>query len=72
METFKISCDYIELNKLLKASDCCPTGGMAKLTISEGLVKVDGEVEYRIRCKIRNGQEVTFDDRTIRIVRPSV
>lgn len=72
METFNISGDYIELNKLLKASGCCPTGGMAKLSISEGLVMVDGTVEYRKRCKIRNGQEVTFAGRTIRIVQSSI
>ena len=68
METFEISGDYIELNKLLKATGCCPTGGMAKLTISEGLVIVDGEIEYRKRRKIRSGQEVAFDDRIIRVV----
>ena len=72
MESFEISGDYIELNKLLKAAGCCATGGMAKLSISEGLVKVDGAVEYRKRCKIRNGQEVTFADRTIRVVQSSI
>jgi ribosome-associated protein len=71
METFEISGDYIELNKLLKAAGCCPTGGMAKLSIADGLVEVDGIVEYRTRCKIRNGQGITFAGRTIRIVQSS-
>ena len=72
MDTFEISGDYIELNKLLKASGSCSTGGMAKLSISEGLVKVDGAVELRKRCKIRNGQEVTFAGRTIRVIQSSI
>jgi len=71
VETFEISGDYIELNKLLKATDCCPTGGMAKLAISEGQVKVDGEIEHRIRRKIISGQEVGFDDRIILVVQSS-
>ena len=71
MEIFEISGDTIELNKLLKAAGCCPTGGMAKLTISEGRVKVDGEIEYRRRRKIRSEQVVTLGDRIIRVVQPA-
>ena len=72
METFEISDDYIDLNKLLKASGCCPTGGIAKLIISDGLVKVDGKVEYRKRRKIRHGQKVFFENRTILVVQSSI
>ncbi|PMC17959.1 ribosome-associated protein, partial [Klebsiella aerogenes] len=32
-----------------------------KIFIAEGLVKVDGAVETRKRCKIVAGQTVTFD-----------
>lgn len=66
METFEFSGDYIELNKLLKASGLCGTGGMAKIEIENGLVSVDGTVEYRKRCKIRNGQTVEYNGRTIK------
>ncbi|MBN2251464.1 MAG: RNA-binding S4 domain-containing protein [Candidatus Altiarchaeota archaeon] len=58
METFRFSGDYIELNRLLKASDLCDTGGRANRAIEEGLVIVDGIVEYRKRHKIRDGQTV--------------
>jgi ribosome-associated protein len=68
METFEFSGDYIELNKLLKASGLCETGGMAKIVIENGLVTVGGTVELRKRCKIRNGQTVAYDDRTITVV----
>ena len=68
METFEFSGDYIELNKLLKASGLCGTGGMAKIEIENGLVSVDGAVEYRKRCKIRNGQTVAYGGHTITVV----
>lgn len=65
LEIFEISGDYIELNKLLKASGLCDTGGMAKRVIVDGQVEVNETVEYRIRRKIRNGQTVTFNGRTV-------
>ena len=68
METFEFSGDYIELNKLLKASGLCGTGGMAKMEIENELVSVDGTVEYRKRCKIRNGQTVEYGGQTIKVV----
>ncbi len=71
METFEFSGDYIELNKLLKASGLCGTGGMAKIEIENGLVSVDGTVEYRKRCKIRNGQTVEYNSRTIKAISPA-
>jgi ribosome-associated protein len=70
METFEFSGEYIELNKLLKASGLCESGGMAKIEIGNGLVSVDGTVEYRKRCKIRNGQTVEYGGRTIKVVNP--
>ena len=68
MKRFKFSGDYIELNKLLKASGLCETGGVAKIVIENGLVIVDGTVEYRKRCKIRNGQTVEYDGHSIQVV----
>jgi ribosome-associated protein len=70
METFEFSGDYIELNKLLKASGLCGTGGMTKIEIENGRVSVDGIVEYRKRCKIRNSQTVEYGGRTIKVVNP--
>jgi len=68
METFELAGSYIELNKLLKASGFCNTGGAAKIAIEEGLVKVDGQVEQRIRCKIRNGQKVEYKGNSIEVM----
>ena len=57
--------EYIELHSLLKATGLCASGGVAKLLISEGNVRVDGTVETRKRCKIRGGQVVSLNDQTI-------
>ena len=57
--------DYIELHSLLKVTGLCASGGVAKLLIADGLVKVDGEVELRKRCKIRTGQSVELHDQRI-------
>jgi ribosome-associated protein len=67
-DTFQIHGDSIELAKLLKATGLCPTGGMAKVVIGEGLVTVDGQVETRKRCKIRRGQVVGFDGQEVEVV----
>lgn len=66
-ESFELDGEYIELIKLLKATGLCSTGGMAKAVVEEGLVKVDGQVELRKRCKIRRGQQVEFDGETLNV-----
>jgi ribosome-associated protein len=58
---------FIELNDLLKVTGLCGSGGAAKTAIAEGRVTVDGQVELRRRCKIRTGQVVEFDGRTIAV-----
>jgi len=57
--------EYIELNDLLKVTGLCDSGGMAKAAIAEGRVTVNGQVELRRRCKVRTGQVVGYDGRTI-------
>ena len=57
--------DHIELHDLLKVTGACSTGGEAKIAIAEGMVTVDGAVETRKRCKIRKGQQVVFQGKTI-------
>jgi len=69
LENFALSGDYIELNKLLKASGLCVTGGSAKNVIENGHVTVDGKVELRKGCKIKLGQKVEFDGHMIEVKR---
>lgn len=67
MEEYVIQGDFIELHDLLKVVGICSTGGMAKTAIAGGLVKVDGQVETRKRCKITSGQLVEYDKRAVRV-----
>jgi ribosome-associated protein len=68
VDNFKLeNGEFIELHRLLKVLGMCDSGGMAKTAIAEGLVKVDGNVELRKRCKIRKGQVVEFADRKIAV-----
>lgn len=60
-EQFELRSEFIELNKLLKAAGVCGTGGEAKQLISQGQVSVDGVIETRRRCKLRQGQKVCLD-----------
>lgn len=67
MAEFKITGDYIELDKLLKATQLCGTGGEARIMISEGLVTVDGEKELRLRRKVRPGMVVKYDGQVLTV-----
>ncbi|EFE98079.1 MULTISPECIES: ribosome-associated protein YbcJ [Serratia] len=61
MEIFNLeSHPHVELCDLLKFQGWCESGGAAKEVIAEGLVKVDGKVETRKRCKIVADQVVEF------------
>ncbi|MBE9537295.1 MAG: RNA-binding S4 domain-containing protein [Proteobacteria bacterium] len=64
---FPLRGEYIELIQLLKATGLCSTGGMAKAVVEDGLVRVDGSVEMRKRCKIRRGQRVEFEGEIVEL-----
>lgn len=55
------------LDALLKLTGLCDTGGKAKIAIAAGRVKIAGAVELRRRCKVRAGQTVAFEGRTIAV-----
>jgi ribosome-associated protein len=59
--------DHIELHNLLKVTGLCESGGIAKLLVADGLVRVDGIIELRKRCKIRSGQIVEFDGEKVAV-----
>ena len=64
---FDLDGEYVELKQLLKLADLITSGGEAKMVISEGQVRVDGEIELRKACKIRAGQQVELGDVRIRV-----
>lgn len=61
--------EFINLSQLLKAMNLVESGAMAKNVIDEGLVKVDGEVEFRYRRKLYNGMIVEFQGEQVKIVK---
>jgi ribosome-associated protein len=60
MEKVEIKTDFIKLDSLLKFAGLTGTGGEAKYVISEGMVKVNGEVCTLRGKKIRPGDRVEF------------
>jgi len=65
---FKLKSDFIELDNILKALELVSSGAEAKQQILEGLVKVNGEVELRIRRKLRAGDCVEFNKSLIKVI----
>lgn len=67
METFKIKSDYIQLNQLIKAIGWCENGAQANNVIDNGLVKVNGVLEYRKRNKLTAGMKIEFNGKVVLI-----
>lgn len=67
MIEFKIADEYIELIKLLKATQVAENGGMAKILVENGEVLRNGEVETRKRAKILPGETVEALGETIKV-----
>lgn len=63
----EISKEPVELYKILKFEGMVPSGGEAKLVISQGLVLVNGKIETRKRKKISAGDVIEFAGETLRI-----
>ena len=69
METIKLREDYIKLGQALKAAGLVESGVEAKLVILDGQVKVNGATEYQRGKKLTDGDIVSFDNETIKIVK---
>jgi len=65
---FKLKTEFIELDNMLKVLELVASGADAKQQIQAGLVKVNGDVESRIRRKLRSGDCVEFGGQKIDIV----
>jgi ribosome-associated protein len=70
-ETFNLrpKDDFIELIKLLKLRQLAQSGGHAKMMVEDGLIIVNGEIEFRKRKKLRPGDLVEFEKTTISIIK---
>jgi ribosome-associated protein len=68
--TLALRGEFIELDKLLKATGLVESGGAARMRIAAGEVTVDGAVDTRKTAKIRAGQTVAFAGATV-LVQPA-
>ena len=69
MQEIKLRDEFIKLGQALKAAGVVGSGVDAKLVIQDGLVKVNGETEVQRGKKLYDGDMVTFEGETIRIVK---
>jgi ribosome-associated protein len=68
--TFELDTPFIELSKLLKFLQLVESGGHAKVVITEGRVRVNGQKELRVRNKLKVGDEIIFAHHSIKVVAP--
>jgi len=68
MIEFKLTGDYIPMIQLLKAANLVQTGGEAQIVVTEGEVKYNGQVDFRKRLKVKQGDKVEFRGKTITII----
>ncbi len=66
-ETFKITGEYIELNKLLKVLGWAQTGGHAKILIQEGQVLRNRAIETRVRAKLTAGDIIELEGQKVEL-----
>ena len=69
MQEIKLRDEFIKLGQALKASGLVGSGVDAKLVIQDGLVKVNGETEVQRGQKLYDGDVITYEVETIRIVK---
>ncbi len=67
MEKIFLREEYIKLGQALKAAGLVGSGVDAKMVIADGLVQVNGEVEYQRGKKLRAGDKVTYNGEEILI-----
>lgn len=68
MEKIVLKDEFIKLGQAIKAVGFVESGVEAKDVITDGLVKVNGNVEYQRGKKLHSGDIVEFDNKKIEIV----
>ena len=69
METIKLRDEYIKLGQALKAAAFVESGVDAKYTIEDGIVYVNGEQAFQRGKKLVDGDVVTYEGQTIKIIK---
>ena len=65
---FQLKLEFIELDNMLKATNLAASGAHARQYILAGSIKINGQVETRVRRKLRLGDSVEFGKHQISIV----
>ncbi len=68
MIEFILEGEFIPLIQLLKATDMVSSGGEAQMVVLDGLVKYNGEIDYRKRLKVRKGDLIEFNNQQIKVI----
>jgi ribosome-associated protein len=68
MIEFILEGEFIPLIQLLKATDMVSSGGEAQMVVLDGLVKYNGETDYRKRLKVRKGDIIEFNNQKIKVI----
>ena len=61
--------DFIKLGQALKKASLVGSGVEAKMVIQDGLVELNGEIEVQRGKKLYNGDVVSYNGETIKIVK---
>lgn len=69
MQKIKLREDYIKLGQALKAANLVESGVMAKMVIQDGMVTVNGKTEIQRGKKLVDGDVVSFEGETIKIIK---
>jgi len=69
MEQIKLREEYIKLGQALKAAGLVDSGVDAKNEIAEGMVKVNGEIEYQRGKKLHDKDLVEYNGKQIEIIK---
>lgn len=69
MLTIELREDFIKLGQALKAAGLVGSGVDAKFVIQDGLVKVNGETEFQRGKKLYDGDIVTYNGESVKIVK---
>jgi ribosome-associated protein len=62
LQEISIDTEFIKLDQFLKYVSVVQTGGQAKMMISEGIIKINGEVVLERGRKIRKNDIVEIED----------
>ena len=69
MLEIKIRGEFIKLGQALKLAGVVEDGVEAKYVITDGLVKVNGEVDERRGRKVYEGDVISYNGKEIKVIR---